>query len=74
VAQITSLTEGYLLFRKDPVRGGKMEWSQEEEEGEQGGRGKLWKRKTAYDAVSDSGQASRRPTVFPRTSATRRSK
>jgi len=63
-----------------------MEWSQEEEEEEEeeeeveeeedekGGRGKPRKRKTAYDAVSDSGQASRRPTVFPRTSATRRSK
>ncbi|KYN13927.1 hypothetical protein ALC57_14001 [Trachymyrmex cornetzi] len=31
VAQITSLTEGYLLLSEDPVQGGKMEWSQEEE-------------------------------------------
>lgn len=31
VAQITSLTEGYLLLSEDPVRGGKMEWSQEKE-------------------------------------------
>jgi len=31
VAQITSLTEGYLLLSEDPVQGGKMEWSQEKE-------------------------------------------
>lgn len=31
VAQITSLTEGCLLLSEDPVRGGKMEWSQEKE-------------------------------------------
>lgn len=37
-----------------------------------GGRDR-WIRKTTYDVASDSGQASRRPTVFPKTSATRRS-
>lgn len=36
LAQITSLTEGYLLLSEDPVRGGKMEWSQEKE-----GKGKI---------------------------------
>lgn len=32
-----------------------------------GEREDRWKRKTTYDVVSDSGQASRRPTVFPKT-------
>lgn len=73
MAQITSLTEDYLLFSKDPVRGGKMEWSQEEKEGKKRKRERPLERKTAYDMVSDSGQESRRPTVFTETSAARRS-
>lgn len=68
VAQITSLTEGYLLLSEDPVQGGKMEWSQERE-----GRKTAGKERT-YDVMSDSGQASRRPTVFPKTSTTKQSK
>jgi len=70
VAQITSLTEGYLLLSEDPVQGGKMEWSQEEE-----GKGRIvgkerprttWCRTLArrHDALLSS----------RRQSATRRSK